>query len=257
MTLENLNNFGYCKTHNAYFDKDIGYCIFCKTETLEKKLDADIESRKNWEDAWVKVSNSYLKWNDNLTKLEEVLQNQLKFRIKWSEKAIFVDGAERLSLDQVAHLEDQIKFYGKLLEKLARQTEREKIDSLEHRAKLAKDYAKEIEKIKTEKKEVPYMVIKEPQIFGHPKKASGGEKELPKHENGLNHMHGINSETAVPDSKLPDKCEECGGYRMGENMMHNDWCSQCTTTTTAENLAEKKPLKSILKKQYRKQMEKQ
>ena len=116
-TLENLNNFGYCKTHNAYFDKNIGYCIFCKIETLEKNLDADIESRENWEDAWIKVSNSYLKWNDNLTKLEEVLQNQLKFRIKWSEKAIFVDGAERLSLDQVAHLEDQIKFYGELLEK--------------------------------------------------------------------------------------------------------------------------------------------
>lgn len=29
-----------------------------------------------------------------------------------------------------------------------------------------------------------------------------GEKELPKHENGLNHVHGINSETSVSDSKL-------------------------------------------------------
>ncbi len=42
-----------------------------RLETLEKKLDEDIESRKNWEDAWVKVSNSYLKWNDKLTELEK------------------------------------------------------------------------------------------------------------------------------------------------------------------------------------------
>lgn len=42
-----------------------------KITELEKKLDEDIESRKNWEDAWVKVSNSYLKWNDELTKLKE------------------------------------------------------------------------------------------------------------------------------------------------------------------------------------------
>ena len=39
------------------------------------------------------------------------------------------------------------------------------------------------------------------------------------------------------DSKpdQPNKCSECGGYRMGEYMVHNDGCSQCiTTTTTAE-----------------------
>lgn len=33
---------------------------------------------------------------------------------------------------------------------------------------------------------------------------------------------------------VKETCEECGGFRMGENMMHNDWCSQCTTGTTAE-----------------------
>ena len=27
------------------------------------------------------------------------------------------------------------------------------------------------------------------------------------------------------------KCPECGGYRMGEYMMHNDGCSKCITGT--------------------------
>ena len=50
--------------------------------------------------------------------IKEVLRSQYKFRIIWAEKAIFVDGAERLSSDQVVHLRDQIRFYGKLLAKL-------------------------------------------------------------------------------------------------------------------------------------------
>ena len=36
----------------------------------------------------------------------------------------------------------------------------------------------------------------------------------------------------------PNKCSECGGYRMGESMMHNDGCSQCISTTTVEKSPE-------------------
>ena len=52
----------------------------------------------------------------------------------------------------------------------------------------------------------------------------------------LEKLKQIKKKLSAKDEKPPEpnKCEECGGFRMGENMMHNDGCSQCTTTTTIE-----------------------
>ena len=94
-------------------------CKDCKINELKERLDKKdqyyniehnpaMESDFDWK---VGIIN-------RIINIEEVLREQYKFRIKWSEKAIFVDGAERLSLDQVIHLKDQIRFYGVLLEKL-------------------------------------------------------------------------------------------------------------------------------------------
>lgn len=86
-------------------------------------------------------------------------------------------------------------------------------------------------------------------------RVSGGEKEFicgncgkmfKTYHNGDGYNTGFCpkcltlQDTVGLDSKLPDLCEECGGYRMGERMMHNDWCSQCTTGTTARKLPEPK-----------------
>ena len=60
---------------------------------------------------------------------------------------------------------------------------------------------------------------------------SGGEKDK-----DLVRLKGMPHQRleAKSDSKLPAFCEECNGYRMGERMIHKNWCSQCTTSTTIE-----------------------
>jgi len=59
-------------------------------------------------------------------------------------------------------------------------------------------------------------------------------------------MAKVNKRKVQPlEASGGEKCEECGGYRMGERMMHTDWCSHITTSTTAEKLPETEPEEDI------------
>ncbi len=84
---------------------------------------------------------------------------------------------------------------------------------------------------------------------GKPKEVSGGEKELGRNgDNGLESHKTDQTNDSKPHEpnflewdlnyneprENDDKCAECGGFRMGESIMHNDGCSKATTTTQIE-----------------------
>jgi len=125
---------------------------------------------------------------------------------------------------------------------------------------------------------------------------SRGEKELPKRENGLNHSHGINSETSVSDSKLPETCKfykeefcepckspanfnECDLVKIGNQIIFDKFVEQlpepepktpepdckdcvikesgCQESVVCMFFKPKPPIKSLIEEQYKKQMERQ
>lgn len=149
---DNLNNFGYCKKHNAYFDKDIRYCIFCKIEALEKDVrkwkrrtiqdyfkmsKVLIRVRKNKEQIAELKEKEYLNAGEirnnkqDFHELREVLREFLVFRNEWIED-IFRKNIDQyiLTKAQKWHLVKAHIFFKGLLEKLdskvgsARQTEK-------------------------------------------------------------------------------------------------------------------------------------
>jgi hypothetical protein len=73
-----------------------------RLDSLEKKLEEDIESRKNWEDAWVKVSNSYLKWYDEFKEQKEQIA-ELK------EKSLLQGKIIAKSNNQINELKERLK----------------------------------------------------------------------------------------------------------------------------------------------------
>jgi len=106
--LENLLN-AEIKDNNAAFDS------MDKTiDKLKKALNEVAQSRIGWEE-----------------KIEAILRENYKFRIKWCEKALELDvNTGMLMEDQVTHLKAQIAFYKELLEKLESPKKTEKKEKM-------------------------------------------------------------------------------------------------------------------------------
>lgn len=71
-------------------------------------------------------------YKEHIGNLEEVLRDEFNFRVKWCAKAINMDSLEGiLRPEQITHLEEQVGFYLKLLEKLdaPKETEKKEIPS--------------------------------------------------------------------------------------------------------------------------------
>ena len=143
--------------------------IESKFERLEQQI-AELQKVKvNW---GVQIKHWFEEYyNPKVDNLEEVLRDHIKSHKFKEEKGKEVVTRGILLNTWLAHLNSSLE---KLDVGSARQTEKK--DSYDHRGE--------------------YDCTKLEGLI-----ASGGEKELPKRENGLNHSHGINGEPTAHHSK--------------------------------------------------------
>lgn len=169
---------------------------------------------------------------DQIERLEKKLEECLEEKKKFSERAH--------KLDEIPH--NQFLYFEDRLEKLEKwrnancpsdpqkafENMENEVDNLEKqiselKAKLDPDSKKAWEFVE--------KVIKE--------KDGEISVEVVQKDDELDSLGYAKAKTPsqLSDS-TPSKCSECGGYRMGKYLLHNDGCSQSSTTSTAKEATE-------------------
>ncbi len=150
--------------------------------------------------------------------IKEVLRELFKFRINWGQGAIDIDTREeRLTINQIKHLQAQIEFYIKQLAKLevgsARQTEAIGVKNGQYSG--LNNYLRKAQEETEKKEECKHLITIRPVpiciycgILGEDlkKKDSGGVIELKPNEPMGERVEGI-AKVSLPDEKPPEPKE--------------------------------------------------
>ena len=200
-----------------------------RLDSLEKKLEEDIESRKNWEDAWVKVSNSYLKWYDEFKEQKEQIA-ELK-ELESDGRAEWKNRIHRL--EEI--LRDSIDFSNLLLELFLNA---DIIDEDNH--------YRAYKEIKNMKEKLDATEDRQPGGTG--KKDSGGEKDSDSLKIGLQNVGkhpiektGVMGSNPIHDSKLPEPKRECATCFYENLNLNSIFCNNCALTKPRGTLPDWKP----------------